>query len=180
MELGVKWLEDIPWAESEDWLSGNMGDGTLHDIYSTVGGDCTLPYAHASKVSRTTLYSLIDKIIADYRIQIQKQPNHAQPFFCSFLRYNASTGHLWKVQAFAMKSLLLNCCRSCFHRLTPSKCNLPLSKLIQLCRKLGRKGLYLSGKFQDFVINTWESFSPDPLAGFVLLPIRVRVCCSLG
>jgi hypothetical protein len=54
-----------------------MRDGTLHDIYSTVGGGCRLPYAHASKVSRTTLYRLIDKIIADYRIQIQKQPNHA-------------------------------------------------------------------------------------------------------
>lgn len=66
-----------------------MRDGTLHDVYSTGCGDCKLPYAHASKVSRTTLGRLIDKIIADYRIRILKQPNHAQPFF-SFLRNNAS------------------------------------------------------------------------------------------
>jgi hypothetical protein len=36
-------VRDIPWAESENWLSGNMRDGTLHDIYSNVGGDCKLP-----------------------------------------------------------------------------------------------------------------------------------------
>jgi hypothetical protein len=77
-------------GRERNWLSENMRHGTLHDIYSNIGGDCKLPYAHASKVSRTTLGRLIDNIIADYRLRILKQPDHAQPFFYSFLRYSAS------------------------------------------------------------------------------------------
>lgn len=109
-------VRDIPWAESENWLSGNMRDGTLHDIYSNVGGDCKLPLSASVESISHHLGKLIDNIIADHRIQIFKQPDHAQPFFYSFLRCNAS-GRLGRSLALTTTSLLFNCRR--FHRLRP-------------------------------------------------------------